>query len=198
MAWQWTGNKPLPEPISTMFYDTIWRLQGSMMAIDLHFLFNSKKKAKCHKDMIFRTMLFCDVLHKSYHVPHDYVPCSRCVMKCYIKKCYFSSWKTQVDTVYIIYFTGTVILCLLYTFHLTLNMRGQSYLGLTRSISLLLMPWLLTSPGHQQPWYLQCGICRSWSYLRKDFKYCTCVISMWSNGIKCKYMFMFPLQNLAR
>ena len=26
----------------------------------------------------------------------------------------------------------------------------------------------------------------------------TCIISMWSNGIKCKYMFMFPLKNLAR
>ena len=26
----------------------------------------------------------------------------------------------------------------------------------------------------------------------------TCVISMWSNDIKRKYMFMFPLQNLAR
>ena len=26
----------------------------------------------------------------------------------------------------------------------------------------------------------------------------TCIISMWSNNIKCKYMFMFPLQNLAR
>ena len=25
----------------------------------------------------------------------------------------------------------------------------------------------------------------------------TCVISMWSNDIKCKYMFMFPLQNVA-
>ena len=25
----------------------------------------------------------------------------------------------------------------------------------------------------------------------------TCVISMWSNDIKCKYMLMFPLQNLA-
>ena len=37
---------------------------------------------------------------------------------------------------------------------LTLNVRGPSYLGLTRSISWLLMPWLLTSPGHQQPWYL--------------------------------------------
>ena len=33
---------------------------------------------------------------------------------------------------------------------LTLNMRRPSYLGLTRSISWLLMAWLLASPGHQQ------------------------------------------------
>ena len=26
----------------------------------------------------------------------------------------------------------------------------------------------------------------------------TCVISMWRNSIKCKYMFMFTLKNLAR
>ena len=26
----------------------------------------------------------------------------------------------------------------------------------------------------------------------------TCVISMWMNDTKCKYMFMFPLKNLAR
>ena len=26
----------------------------------------------------------------------------------------------------------------------------------------------------------------------------TCVISMWSNDIKCKYIFMLPLNNLAR
>ena len=36
---------------------------------------------------------------------------------------------------------------------LALNVRGPSYLGLTRLISWLLMPWLLTSPGHQQPLY---------------------------------------------
>ena len=56
-------------------------------------------------------------------------------------------------------------------FILTLHVRGTSYLGLNRSILWLLMPWLLTSPGHQQPWYWLCRICRSWSYLRKDFKY---------------------------
>ena len=76
---------------------------------------------------------------------------------------------------------------------LTLNVRGPSYLGLTRSISWLLIPWLLTSPGHQQTWYWLYRICRSLSYLRKDF-----VISMWRNEIKCKYMFMFTLKNLAR
>ena len=54
---------------------------------------------------------------------------------------------------------------------LTLDVRGPSYLGLTRSISWLLMPWLLPSPEHQQPWYWLCRICKSWSYLIKDFKY---------------------------
>ena len=54
---------------------------------------------------------------------------------------------------------------------LTLNVRGPSYLDLTRSISWLLMPWLLTSPGHQQPWYWLYRICSSFSYLRNDFKY---------------------------
>ena len=57
------------------------------------------------------------------------------------------------------------------SYSLTLNVRGPSYLGLTRSISWLLMPWLLTSPGHQQPWYWLSRICKSWSHLRKDFKY---------------------------
>ena len=54
---------------------------------------------------------------------------------------------------------------------LTLNVRGPSYLGLTRSVSWLLMPWLLTSPGHQQPWFWLCRIGKFLSYLRKDFNY---------------------------
>ena len=54
---------------------------------------------------------------------------------------------------------------------LTLNVRGPSYLGLTRSISWLLMPWLLTSPEHQQPWYWLCRIGRFLSYLWKNFNY---------------------------
>ena len=63
------------------------------------------------------------------------------------------------------------ILTLFNGIYLTLNMRGLSYLRLTRSISCLLMRWLLTSPGHQQPWYWLCRISGFWSYLRKDFKY---------------------------
>ena len=54
---------------------------------------------------------------------------------------------------------------------LILSVRGPSYLGLTRSISWSLMPWLLASPGHQQPWYWLCKISKSWSYTRKDFNY---------------------------
>ena len=80
---------------------------------------------------------------------------------------------------------------------LTLNVRGPSYLGLTRSISWLLMPCLLTSPGHQQPWYWLCKIYKSWFYTRKDFNYLWHVVSVWRNDIKCKCMFMFPLTTLA-
>ena len=63
---------------------------------------------------------------------------------------------------------------------LTLNVRGPSYLGLTMPISWLLMPWLLASPGHQQPWYWLFGICRSFSYLRMCFKYlCQINVEEW-------------------
>ena len=54
---------------------------------------------------------------------------------------------------------------------LTLDVRGPSYLLDSRSISWLLMPWLLASPGHQHPWYWPCRIGRSVPYLRKDFNY---------------------------
>ena len=65
---------------------------------------------------------------------------------------------------------------------LTINVRGPSYLGLTRSISWLLTPWLLTSPGHQQPWYWLCRIGWFLSYLRKDFNYLCCInVEKWHN-----------------
>ena len=62
----------------------------------------------------------------------------------------------------------------------TLNVRGPSCLGLTWSISWLLMTWLLASPGHQQPWYWLCRIGRSLSYLSKDFNYlCHANVEEW-------------------
>ena len=83
-----------------------------------------------------------------------------------------------------------------YEYVKTLNVRGPSYFGLTRSISRLLMTWLLTSPGHQQPWYWLCRIGRFLFYLRRIST--NCVVSIWRNDTKCKCMFMFPLKNLVR
>ena len=69
---------------------------------------------------------------------------------------------------------------------LTLNVRGPSYLDLTGSISWLLMSWLLTSPGHQQPWYWLCKIGRFLSYLRKDFNYLRSInVEKWQNVNIC-------------
>ena len=63
---------------------------------------------------------------------------------------------------------------------LTPNVRGPSFLGLTRTISWLLMPWLFMSPGHQQPWYWLYRMCRSFSYLREDFEYlCHINVDKW-------------------
>ena len=49
----------------------------------------------------------------------------------------------------------------------TLNVRGPSYLGWTRSISWLLIPWR----HKEQAWYWLCRTGRPLSYLRKDFNY---------------------------
>ena len=64
---------------------------------------------------------------------------------------------------------------------LTLNVRGPSYLRLTRSISSLLMPWLLTSPWHQQTWYWLYRMCRPFS---------NCVKSMWRNDKMQIYVYV--------
>ena len=78
---------------------------------------------------------------------------------------------------------------------LTLNVRGPSYLGLTWSISWLLMPWLLTSPGHQEPWYWLYWICRFLSYFRKDFKYlCYTNVEEWH---KMQIYVNIPSEKLA-
>ena len=79
-------------------------------------------------------------------------------------------------------------------FVLNLNVQGPSYLGLTRPISWLLMPWLLMSTGHQQPSYWLCRICRSWSWGRI---LSTCVISIWRKDTKCNYVFIFFLKKIS-
>ena len=56
-------------------------------------------------------------------------------------------------------------------------MLGPSYSGLTRSLSWLLMPWLLVSPGHQHSWYWLCGVGKFLSLMRKMS--IACVISVW-------------------
>ena len=97
-----------------------------------------------------------------------------------------NNWDTNLTTLYFSSFNNIKHCCVICSGHyfnalspgrygcnveLTLNVRGPSYLGLTRPISWLLMPWLLTSPEHQQPWYWLCRIGRFLSYLRKDFNY---------------------------
>ena len=56
--------------------------------------------------------------------------------------------------------------------------------------------WLLTSPdisSHDIDYVVYLGPGLTWGRILS-----TCVKSMWSNDIKCKYIFMFPLQILAR
>ena len=63
----------------------------------------------------------------------------------------------------------------------------NSYLGLTRSISWLLKPWLLSSPGHQQPCYWLCKLGRPMSYTRRDFNYlCHVIVEKWCVSAKKK------------
>ena len=52
---------------------------------------------------------------------------------------------------------------------ITIHMRGTRYPGITRSMSWLLMPWLLASPRHQQPWYWLYKIYKSLSYMQEGF-----------------------------
>ena len=77
---------------------------------------------------------------------------------------------------------------------LTLNVRGPSYLGLTRSISWLLMALRCQDISSHDIDYIEyVGPYLIWGRILS-----TCVLSMWNNDIECKYIFMFPLKNLAR
>ena len=62
-----------------------------------------------------------------------------------------------------------------------------------QSVSWLLMPCLLESPGHQRLWYWLCRIGKL-SYKRIST---VCVVSVGWNDINCRYIFIFPVKNLA-
>ena len=55
------------------------------------------------------------------------------------------------------------------TSQLTLPMWGLEYSRETRSIPCLLVPWLLASPAHQQPWYWLCEMGIFLSFLMLNF-----------------------------
>ena len=78
---------------------------------------------------------------------------------------------------------------------LTLNVRGPSYLGLTRYHGCWCPGSLCCQDisSHDIGYVEYVGPGLTWGRILS-----TCVISIWSYDIKCKYMFMFPLKNLAR
>ena len=70
---------------------------------------------------------------------------------------------------------GSLLMHICVTWPQWVNMQGPSYPSLTRSISWLLMPWILASPRHQHPWHWLCKIGKFLSYTRKDFN-CLCTL----------------------
>ena len=78
---------------------------------------------------------------------------------------------------------------------LSINMQRANYLSLNWSISWLLMPWLLASPGHQPPWYWLSLIGKLLPWSRKDLSY-LCHINV-DEGHKIWIYVMFPLNNLS-
>ena len=91
---------------------------------------------------------------------------------------------------------NTISLSIMYeliSINLTLNVRGPSCVGLNRTISWLMMPWLLRRQdisSHDIDYVEYGGLGRTWGRILS-----TCVISMWSNVNIC---FTFPLKKLAR
>ena len=72
-----------------------------------------------------------------------------------------------------------------------INVRRPSNRGLFRSIPWLLMPWLLASPGHQQPWYWLCEIGKSWSFAWKDYNYLCHVCVQEGYGLEIHVFILF-------
>ena len=60
------------------------------------------------------------------------------------------------------------------------------YFERIRSVQRLLIPWLLMSPGHKQPWYYLCRISMPLSSMRKDFNFQHHIIARSIYEMKCK------------
>ena len=69
------------------------------------------------------------------------------------------------------------------------------YHWISRSISSLLMPWLLMSPGHQQLWYWLCSISMYMSPTISEEELQPFIPSQYKKCRKCKHIFMFPRIN---
>ena len=78
---------------------------------------------------------------------------------------------------------------------LTILVLRMAYFERNKSISWLMMPWLLMSPGHQQPRYWLSMINGSLSSMRKAFN--SCITSMVRTDRKCKYILIFLQTNFA-
>ena len=71
-------------------------------------------------------------------------------------------------------------------FVLTLLVVKLEHCGRIKSIPWLLMPWLLASPGHQQPWYWlsdKCILAYLWRLI--PITYAICVEKWWSDIHDC-------------
>ena len=68
-------------------------------------------------------------------------------------------------------------------------LQGPSYLGYAKSVSWLLMSWILASSGHHLSWHWICKLCMFLSYMREDFH--TIVVFVWRNYIDCRYISCF-------
>ena len=90
---------------------------------------------------------------------------------------------------------------------LTLNKRGPNYSSSTVSISWLLMPKLLASPGYQHPWYWLCRIGKFLSYSRTDLNYLRlahvkklyklCISLYFLKNLTCKGKTYWPLGDVV-
>ena len=148
MAWCWTCDKPLSEPMMAQFTDANMHNSASLSwHTEAWWTWHTRIRKMTH--CWFRW--YCVIcLAPSHYLNQWWLICSR--------KCIVNVIMSTVQNG--IHFVQA-----------TFNIRGLNNFGSTWSISWLLMPWLLASPGHQHPWYSPSRIGKLLSCTRKDFNY---------------------------